>query len=255
MTWSNRLRLLGGLVVVVAVVAAATFHLNGSRARVESTAAQISAESYSVATPYSGLVVEQLVELGDEVVDGQPLFRLDSANLQRDLAMGAVPTRTVETAIDADGYLVVRATGDGTLTALAVEPGTFARESTELATVQRAGSLFVEAQYLLTTDQYARMGATPRATIVLPDRTEVPGEVSDVAVEDQDGEARIVVSVQSDELLAAQAADRLVVAGAPVVVRLHLENDGVVTDVASAVQGRLSSVAEALGRALRGATS
>lgn len=246
MTWTNRFRLLGGLVVVLAVVAAATFQLNNARGRVESSTAQIAAESYVVGTPYAGLVVEQLAQVGDAVTEGQPLFLIDSANLQRDLSQGAVPPRTVQSDIDAQGYLTVRATGDGTVTALEGEVGTFVQESTALAEIQRAGSLHVSAEYVLTSQQYARLAEDAGATIVLPDGAQLAGAVSEVSVEDQDGQALVVVSVQSDELLAAEPEDRLVAAGTPVVTRLHLENDGLVSDIAASLEGYWSTALDSV---------
>ena len=157
MTWSNRFRLLGGLILVVAVVAVATFRLNESKAQVASTAGQVSAESYTVGTSYSGVVVEQSVEVGSAVRTGDPLFLIDSVNLQRDIAQGAVPPRIVASDVDADGYLVVRATGDGTVTTIEAEVGSFVRDATEVATVQRAGSVYVEAEFVLTPQEYARI--------------------------------------------------------------------------------------------------
>lgn len=237
MTWSNRLRLLGGLLTMVVVVAAATFHLNDTQARVESSTAQVAAQSYTIGTPYAGLVVQQLVEIGSTVSDGDPLFLIDSANLQRDLAQGVVPPRTVEQDIDPEGYLIVRATGDGTVTALEGEFGTFVRESTEMATVQRADSTYVQAEYTLTPHQYARIGESPQATVILPDGREIIGDVADITVVDLDGESRVVVDVYCEEFRTAEADDRLVSTGAPVVARLHLDNDGVVTELASTVKG------------------
>ncbi len=244
MSWGNRARLAGGLLGVLVVVMAATFHLNSSRGVVQSDAAQISAEVSTIATPYSGLVVDQLVKVGDTVTEGQAMFRLDSANLQRDVALGAVPQRTVETSVDAEGYLLVRATAAGTVTAVDVAPGTFVRESSELATVEQSGSLYVGADFVLSPEQYARLGAAPAAVIVLPGGREMSGEVTDVTVATQEGQARIVVTVRSAEMLAAQGTDRLVGDGVPVVVRLSLKNTGVVTDVADAVSGALSGVAD-----------
>ena len=240
MTWSNRFRLLGGLLTVVVAVAAATFHLNDSQARVASSSAQVAAEFYTVGSPYAGVVVEQLVEVDAAVAEGDPLFLVDSANLQRDLAQEIVPPRTVEEDIDPDGYLVVRATGPGTVTAVEGEVGTFVQESTEMATVQRADSAYVEAEYLLTPQQYARIGESAQATVVLPDQRQITGDITDISVQEQDGQSFVVVAVHSDELVAAEADDRLVAAGAPVVANLHLDNDGVVTDLATTVKGYLA---------------
>ncbi|WP_372595036.1 HlyD family efflux transporter periplasmic adaptor subunit [Actinotalea sp.] len=255
MSWANRARLALGLLAVLAVVAAGTMHLNASRGIVPSTSAQIAAESATVATPYSGLVIDQLVEVGDEVVEGQPLFLLDSANLQRDVAMGAVPERTVETSVDEEGYLLVRATVDGTVTAVEATPGTYVRESVVLASVERSGSLQVGAQFLLSSEQYARLAPHAAVDIVLPGGRELVGEVSDVAVATEDGKAQVVVTVDSDALLEAQGEDRLVADGVPVTVRLHLENDGWVTEVTAAVRGALADVADRVTGASGGSSS
>lgn len=237
MTWRNRFRLFGGLVAVLVVVAAATFHLNDSQARVASDSARIAAEFYSVGTPYAGVVVERLVEVGAPVAEGDPMFLIDSANLQRDLAQEIVPPRTVADDVDASGYLVVRASGAGTVTALEGEAGTFVHESTELAAVQREASTYVEAAFVLTTQQYARIGATPRATVMLPDGQRITGDVVDFTVEDKEGESLVVVAIHAPELVAAGAGNRLISAGAPVETELHLENDGVVSDFAAWVEG------------------
>ncbi|MCL3859692.1 HlyD family efflux transporter periplasmic adaptor subunit [Actinotalea sp. K2] len=249
MTWGNRFRLLTGLVAVVAAATLATVHLSESRGRVESTSAQISAESYTVGNAYAGMVVDQLVEVGDTVADGDPMFLIDSANLQRDISQNAVPARTVESSIDENGFLVVRATGPGTVTGLGGSAGGFVAESTQVATVQRSGTFFVEAEYELTPQQYARLGEDAEATIVLPDQREIQGTVTGVAVTDSNGHVWIVATVRSDELTDG-TADRLVADGTPVTVRLQLENDGFVNDVAQAVQGYLSVANDSVGQYL-----
>lgn len=253
MTWSNRLRLLGGLLAVVVAVGAATIHLNDSQARVASSSAQVAAEFYTVGTPYAGVVVEQLVEVDALVAEGDPMFLIDSANLQRDLAQGAVPPRTIEGNVDPDGYLIIRATGAGTVTAVEGEVGTFVQESTEMATVQREGSVYVEAEYLLTPAQYGRIGA--QATVVLPDQRRIVGDVTDLTVEEVDGRSRVVVSIHSPDLVTAEAEDRLVAAGAPVESELQLNNDGVVSDVAATVKGFLGTATDYVAGLFRRATA
>ena len=255
MTWSNRLRLLGGLLTVVVIVVAATVHLNDSQARVASSSGRFAAESYTVGTPYAGVVVEQLVEVDAPVAEGEPMFLIDSANLQRDLAQDIVPTRTVEEDVDPDGYLIVRATGAGTVTGLEGEVGTFVQESTELATVQREDSAYVEAEYLLTPHQYARIGQSPRATVVLPDQHRIVGDVVDLTVAEEDGQSRVVATIHSPELVAEEAGNRLVSAGAPVETELHLENDGVVSDVSATVKGWVGAAATEVAGFFRGLTA
>jgi multidrug resistance efflux pump len=255
MTWRNRFRLLGGLLTVVVVVAAATFHLNDSQARVESSTARIAAESYTVGTPYAGVVVERMVEVDTVVAEGDPMFLIDSANLQRDLAQEASPPRMIADDVDPSGYLIVRASSAGTVTDLEGEVGTFVQDSTEMATVQREGSAYVEAAFVLTTQQYARIGENPRATVVLPDQETITGDVAEFTVEDQDGQSRMVVAIESPEIVAAEAGNRLVSAGAPVEAELHLENDGVVSDLAAMVKGYVGIATDYVAGVVREATA
>jgi len=255
MTWSNRFRLFGGLLTVVVIVAAATIHLNDSQARVASSSAQVTAEYYTVGTPYAGVVVEQLVEVDAPVAEGDPMFLVESANLRRDLAQEIVPPRTVAEDVDPDGYLIVRATGPGTVTALEGEVGTFVQESTEMAIVQREGSVYVEAEYVLTPQQYARIGARAQATVVLPDQQRITGDVTDLTVEEEDGQSRVIVVIRSPELVAAEAEDRLVSAGAPVETELELENDGVVSDVSATVKGYVGVATNYVAGLFQGATA
>jgi multidrug resistance efflux pump len=79
MTWANRFRLTLGLVAVLALGAWLTFYLNESKAIATSSSAQIESQTYAVGSQYAGLVVDQLVEQGDAVTEGTPLFVIDSA--------------------------------------------------------------------------------------------------------------------------------------------------------------------------------
>lgn len=241
MTWGNRFRLLAGLVGVVALVAAATFHLNGAQAHVASSSATIAAEAYDVGTPYGGVVIDQLVEVGDAVDEGEALFLVESANLRRDLAQAIVPQRAVAEDVDPDGYLIVRATGAGTVSTVDAETGTFVQESSVLATVQRAGSVYIEAKYLLTPQQYTRIGDQATARVVLPNQAVLTAAVAELVVEQQDSRSLVVVTLRSPELVSAEASDRLVAVGAPVEATLELENDGPVTDAGEAVTGSLKA--------------
>jgi len=241
MTWGNRLRLLAGLVAVLAIVAVSTYHLNEDKGIAASSSAQIAAESYSVGSPYAGLVVDQLVTVGDQVDTGAPLFVVDSAALHHDIATGFVPAATTASDIDPDGRLVVRATGPGTVRTLTAEKGTFVQSSGDLATVEKSGTLYVQAEYTLSASQYARIDDHATVTIVLPNQQSLVGHVEKVDVTTVAARAQTVITVQSDELVAGEA-NGLVAAGTPVTAALHLRNDGVVTTVAASVKDYLKRV-------------
>ena len=97
MTWGNRFRLLAGTLVVLVIAALATYKLNENKGIAASDSAQILAETYDVGTPYAGLVVDQMVTVGDTVTEGQPLFVIDSASLQYDIVNGFAKPSTTAT--------------------------------------------------------------------------------------------------------------------------------------------------------------
>ena len=67
MTWGNRFRLLGGLMLVLAIVGGATLVLNQRENQVASGSASLDAISYSVGSDYAGSVVAESVKAGDQV--------------------------------------------------------------------------------------------------------------------------------------------------------------------------------------------
>ncbi|MFC8193503.1 HlyD family efflux transporter periplasmic adaptor subunit [Cellulomonas sp. NPDC057328] len=235
MTWASRLRLLTGTLAVLAVAALATVHLNDTRGRATSDSAQILAQTYAVGTPYAGLVADQLVQVGDAVAEGDPLFVVDSASLAYDLRNGLVAEPPELTSLDPEGRLVVHASGPGRVIDVAATRGTFVQAAVPMATVQREDSLYVQAEYTLSATEYARVPDGATVTLVLPDRSRLRGRLEQVDVETVAGQAQAVVRVASDDLVDG-AGDGLVSAGTPVVAVMHLENDGVVTTVADRVR-------------------
>lgn len=235
MTWSSRARLGAGMILVLVIAAWATYQLNESRGVATSDSAQILAKSYGVGTPYSGLVVDQLVDVGDAVTTGQQLFVIDSATLQYDVTNGFARASTEATQIDANGRLVVLATGDGVVTDIASERGTFVQSATELARVQRADTLYVQAEYTLTPKEYARVEDDASVTVVLPNQREITAYVSEVKVETVAGRAQAVLTLTGEELRDG-AEKGLVSAGTPVTAELQLDNDGLVTRTAANVK-------------------
>ncbi len=235
MTWASRLRLLLGTFLVLAVAAFATLHLNANRGRATSDSAQILGQTYTVGTPYEGLVAEQLVEPGDEVAEGDPMFVVDSASLDYDLRNQLLAKPPELTELDDEGRLVLLASGEGRVTQVAAERGTFVQAATTLATVQRTDSLYVQAEYTLSAADYARVADAADVTLVLPNQSRLSGRVQRVEVETVDGRAQAVVRIASDELVDG-SANGLVSAGTPVVAEMQLDNDGLVTTVADRVQ-------------------
>lgn len=236
MTWRTRIRLGVGLIVVLAVAAGLTMLLNARNGMVDGRSAALAAESFPVGTDYSGTVTEQLVQLGDTVTAGQPLFELESGALQRDLAQGLVDPTAVPYQIRDDGTLVLVATDAGRVDSLVYAVGSFVPANSVIATVQRAGSLYIEAEFLLTPQDYGRLAPDAVLDVVLPSNQQVVATVSRVQVETVDGTARTRVVAYSPDLAAA-TADGLFAVGTPVSATLYLRNDGPVTDATEFVIG------------------
>jgi len=241
MTWASRIRLLAGTILVLVLASLATYHLNETKGRATSDSAQILAENYAVGSPYAGLVADHLVDVGDVVKEGDPMFVIDSSGLTYDLANGLVVEPPEFTRLDDQGRLVLLASGDGRITQLAAKRGTFVPSAQTLATVQRAGTLYVQGEYTLTAKEYARLPDGADVTITLPNDATLAGKVERVDVTTTDGQAQAVVRVTSDELVDG-ADNGLVSAGTPVVVQVALMNDGVVTTVAGKVRSYVEGV-------------
>jgi hypothetical protein len=235
-TWRTRIRLAVGLVVVLVVATGLTMLLNARNGVVEGRSAALAAESFPVGTDYSGTVTNQLVQLGDTVTVGQPLFELESGALQRDLAQDLIDPGAVPYQIRDDGTLVLVATDAGRVDSLTYAVGSFVPANSVIATVQRAGSLYVEAEFLLTPQDYGRLAPDAVLDVVLPSNQQVRATVGRVQVETVDGTARTRVVAYSPDLAAA-TADGLFAVGTPVSVTLHLRNDGPVTDATEFLLG------------------
>jgi len=237
MTLANRFKLLVGLLVVLVIAALATYHLNESRGRAVADSAQILAKTYEVGTPYSGLVVGQEVEVGDTVKAGQPLFTIDSATLEYDRKTYNVST-TEGTKVDSAGNLVVLASADGTVTKIDAERGTFVSGAGDLATVERANTLYVQAEYTLSAKEYARVEPHARVEVELPNHHTLVGHVQRIDVRTAGGKAAAIMTVRVSGLTDG-AEDGVVSSGAPVTATLALKNSGPVTSASDAVKSYL----------------
>ncbi|EYR62767.1 biotin attachment protein [Actinotalea ferrariae CF5-4] len=253
MTWFNRIKLLVGLVAVVAVAGVALIQLNDARGRATSTTAQIAAEAYTLGTPYSGTIVSQPAEVGQPVAEGDPVFVIDSPALELEIAEGLIEAEGNPN-IDAEGNFLIRANTPGVLTDTQVATGAFVQASSELATVQAEGTLQVKAEYEMTASQYGRLTDGAPVTLRLPDGREMAASTADVSVErTDDGTSRVVLSVVSEELSALAREDRLITTGTPVVAEVELRNEGVVADISRLVKGYVSQATDTVTSAVGGA--
>lgn len=223
MTWSNRIRLVAGAIVVLLVVSSATYVFTRRQAQAVSTSAQIVAQSYGVGADYAGLVVDRFVDPGDHVEQNDPLFVIESLQVARDVETGALAGNRDD--VSASGKLTVRAAVPGTLRTIDVSEGGYASAGVVLATIERDASLSAQAVFILAPRDFGRIENQADVDLLLPDRRLLHGNVTNISVETIDGEAHVTATVASDGLV--EGADNgLIQAGTPLEARLHLREDG-----------------------------
>ena len=234
MTWRKRIGLALGLLSVVVLAAGLTMIVNSNSGKVAGKSASLMAEDYPVGTDYSGTITEQYVKVGDQVAAGQPLFEVQSATLERDLAQGLVNKDNLTYEVKNDNTLVITATNAGQVQDVAYADGAFVPANSTIATVQEAGTMFVAADFLLSAKDYARIPAEADLQIVLPNNQQITAQVSEIKVSTENGEARTIIKANSDELANGTG---LFAVGTPVEATLILTNEGIVTDVTNTVTG------------------
>lgn len=225
MTWGNRFRLLGGLLIVLAIVAGATLVLNQRENQVASGSASINAISYSVGSDYAGSVVSQAVKVGDRVRKGDPLMTIQSATLLRDLSSPKTVPVSAAYTVSKDGTLTLTATEPGVVSDIRAQVGGLVGAGQPLATINRTGPFFALAKFRVDSYDFARVEKGARVEIVLPNHQRVTGTVSDVKVQTVGGAADAAIKITSKDLIAG-SHDGLVEPGTPVTAIMHLRDDG-----------------------------
>jgi len=226
MTWANRFRLFFGAIAVLAIAAACTLVFNQRQHEATSTSATIAAQVYPVGTEYAGTVTHTFVKQGQVVAVGDPLVSVQSAQLVADLKQKAVQKSNVGYTVSKTGVMTFRSTVAGTVDTVSAFNGKFVQAGTSLVSIDRQGSLFVSARYLLDATDYGRLTKHAAVDIVLPSQTSITGHVRTISVvTTASGQAQAQVLVDSSKLV--QGADNGIVApGTPLTARVHLKAEG-----------------------------
>jgi multidrug resistance efflux pump len=204
-----------------------------------SQSATIKADSYPVGTDYGGIVTDQYVQQGDSVSAGEVLFQVQSLQLERDIKTGAVAATRAD--IANDGTITIRASVDGIISDVTVEQGGFAQAGSVLANINRSGSLFVEAKFVLSPRDFGRISDNASVTLRLPDQSTITGTVESLGVQTMSGSAETIAHVVSDELVAGDE-NGLVQPGTPIEATLELRDDGPLAGVGDASKDFLHKI-------------
>lgn len=235
MTWTNRFRLLAGVLGVVLLVAVLTLIFNQRQTQATSTTATVGAVNAHVGAVYGGTVIRQHVRVDSTVTEGDRMFTVQSISLRQDLANGLeVPDSTTYTVNERSGTITYLAPASGQVTRVWATVGSSPTSGESLARIVAADSQFVDAQFTLSPRDYERISEGAAAEILLPNNQRVPGTVSTIEVATTDAQAATKLRVESPELKDPELA-ALTRSGTPVTVTVQLRDDGPlagVTDLA-----------------------
>jgi multidrug resistance efflux pump len=234
MTWTNRLRLTAGILAVLLLVAVLTVVFNQRQSRAASLSATLAADTYAVGAAYGGTVVKQYVAEGDLVEKGDKLFKVQSVPLQQDLANGLEVQSSAAYDVDADaGTLTYKATVSGQVDKLEAKLGNALGTGSPFAQLTVTDTQYVDATYLLSPGDYARVLEGAEASVLLPDHSTVTGTVSSISVATEQNQALTRVRIDAQGL--HQGADSaLAKSGTPVVATVQLRDDGPLAGVGDA---------------------
>lgn len=234
MTWINRLRLFGGLLGILVLVAALTLIFNQRQTKAASLSATVSADTYIVGAAYGGTVIKQFVEAGDTVAKGADLFTIQSVSLQQDVSNGLkIQSSDAYDVSTSAGTLTYKATVAGQVSELQARLGNALASGQPFAQITVTDSQFVTARYLLEPRDYVRIDKGAAVSILLPNNQSIGGTVSGIEVSTDNGQAATKVRVDSPELSRGDLGD-LTKSGTPVVTTVHLRDDGPLSGVSDA---------------------
>jgi multidrug resistance efflux pump len=226
MTWTNRFRLLAGLIGVFALVAVLTIIFNQRQTQAQSQTGEIKTDAYDVGAGYGGTVTKQFVKENDSVAVGDRLFTMQSPAMQQDVA-NKVKVKSTE-AYDVNtkkGTVTYKATVAGQVDQLGAKLGTTLTGGQSFARITVTGSQYVEAQLVLTPRDYERVQTGAPVSVLLPNNDKVEGSVSTIKVATEQGNAAAKIRVDSPELTDPDLST-LTRSGTPVVATVRLRDDG-----------------------------
>ena len=225
MTWSNRLRMFFGTLAVFAIVAACTLIFTQREGQVASRTASFKAIDYTVGSDYAGTVTEEFVKEGQKVAKGAKLISVQSASLLNAIKQpGGVPESTSYIVAD-NGTLTLIATEPGIVSKIETQVGSFVGAGQGLATVERDGSLFVVADYVVDAHDFTRLTSGAHVDVVLPNHDRLAGTTSKMTVNTVDGKAHVKLEISGTKFYQGSHAG-LVSSGTPITAILKLREEG-----------------------------
>ena len=245
MTWPTRFKLFFGTIAVLVLVAALTIALSQRKGEATASSASIAAVTYKAGTDYPGAVIDQFVKRGDLVNVGDPIATIQSNVLVRDLNDKIVVRSSEVFRVNPDSTLTITSAVKGVVLSVDVPQGGYATAGASVATIESADSLFVNAQFALSTADFASIVEGAPVEITMPDGVKFTGTVGPVETSTVNGAALATVTVLIDPQK-FRAESGFILPGTPVKATMALRNDDVLASLTSGVRTFVANVRTAL---------
>lgn len=185
MNKKSRFSLLLGILFVALVAGGLLLYFEASRAALNSTKAEISAESYSVGTDYTGLISKQFVQEGDTIAAGQTLFQVKSSTLLEQMKENGLEANQLIYPLTPEGEIILKAPKAGKVQEIFYSQGSFIPANKEIATIIDESSVKVTATFELPRRDFAQLNKNTRIEVRLPNGSYLNGTVSAIRVIEQ----------------------------------------------------------------------
>jgi multidrug efflux pump subunit AcrA (membrane-fusion protein) len=163
MNLKRKLSLTVSILMVLLICSALVVYGNAQAAVIGAASANLTAPSYTVGSEFAGVIDKQFVSEGDTVKKGQKLFTVQSAQLLSQLNSGQLSSANFPERLTADGALIIVASHDGVVTHIGYLAGAFVPAGQTIATINGNSGLSIEASFVLSGPQYARL--TPNSQL------------------------------------------------------------------------------------------
>lgn len=228
-----RLKFFMGIIVIVCVVLALFVYLEHSMSRVYSIDGQMQSDSFTVGVGYSGIIEKQLVNDGDYIDAGDPLFELRSPTLAEALKNDEVARNSLLYESTEDGLILISAAAKGRVHRIAHRAGAFVPANTEIATINSQDGLYASAMFVLSPSDYARIGHGSRVLVTLPNGRTIESSVYDIRLDTRDRQTYTTIRAR---LSASDVNESVFSVGTPLQVRMHLSGQTWYSKITAALE-------------------
>ena len=232
----SRLRLLIGVLFVLALVFGLFVYLNYSMSNITSRTAQLDTDQYVVSVDYGGTVEKQYVRTGDTVKTNDPLFEINSPTLQSQLDDERRSESDLLYSLTDDGNILIQAANSGVVRNVQFPEGSYVPDNGQLATLTIEGTDYVTAKYSLNAPDYARINRKQPLAVTLPDNTVLQAKVFDITLEKNGDTVLTVVKARFDK---NTNIPETFSSGTPVSATWELEYNGLYKSIADGVRSIL----------------